>query len=243
MLKTISFFQTALKTACLMCCSRNRSCCFWEQFSGVSEGFALCRHHKSFCKESYEGETIAVPSALSLKFTYRQLFSPVTRLAFKLEVFTTLTPCRLIIHRAQHKPGEAWDSGWSRHQQWDLDLTCPLLEGLGRQICGASLRRRGTAPFWPVLLQHKPFVLKKNRREVNDKHRNCWCWHLRPSKLGAQSVRAGCWGRGFLLPSFCMFEVLLTWSQTTQKPVGTWGLSVTGGKLMSPRSFKEEVVT
>lgn len=53
----------------------------------------------------------AVPSVfIPLKLRYRQLFSPVTRLAFKLEVFTTLTPCHLIIRRAQHRPGEAWGS-------------------------------------------------------------------------------------------------------------------------------------
>lgn len=47
---------------------------------------------------------------LPLKLRARQLFPTVARFAFKLEVFTTLMPCCLIVHRGQHKPGEAWES-------------------------------------------------------------------------------------------------------------------------------------
>lgn len=39
-----------------------------------------------------------------------QLFPTAARFALKPEVFTTLMLWCVIIHRAQHKPGEAWES-------------------------------------------------------------------------------------------------------------------------------------
>lgn len=78
---------------------------------GCLKGLHYTDAARAVGKNGMNERKIAVPGVfLPLKLRYRQLFSPVTRLAFKLEVFTTLTPCRLIIHRARHKPGEAWGS-------------------------------------------------------------------------------------------------------------------------------------
>lgn len=71
-------------------------------------------HHtegtRALGKDCMNKTQIAEPSALSLKLRQRA-FPPVVRLAFKREVPTTLPSCRLIICRAQHRPGEAWGSG------------------------------------------------------------------------------------------------------------------------------------
>lgn len=78
---------------------------------GRLKGLHYADTTRALGKNCMNERKIAVPGVfLPLKLRFRQLFSPVTRLAFKLEVFTTLTPCHLIIHRAQHKPGEAWGS-------------------------------------------------------------------------------------------------------------------------------------
>lgn len=78
---------------------------------GCPKGLHYTDTARAVGKNGMNERRTAVPGVfLPLKLRYRQLFSSVTRLTFKLEAFTTLTPCCLVIHRAQHKPGEAWGS-------------------------------------------------------------------------------------------------------------------------------------